>query len=194
MKKILFMILFTVMTLSVFSQRITAIQYSIGFGVGNLHEYIQPASFRGVNFDYRSLVQPNIGAGIDIGWNVFYEEIPDDLYSYGGVDYSGKQYRYSNKFPILAAFDYYRNSDKKITPFAGIGLGVMYSLQNTNMGMFSFERTAWHFALRPEIGFLLDTPAGMDISITSKYYHGFKAGDLPSQGYFTVNVGIVFRQ
>jgi len=32
----------------------------------------------------------------------------------------------------------------------------------------------------------------MGFMIASKYYYGFKAGDLPAQGYFTINVGFVF--
>jgi hypothetical protein len=28
--------------------------------------------------------------------------------------------------------------------------------------------------------------------IASKYYYGFKAGDLPAQGFVTINVGFVF--
>jgi hypothetical protein len=28
--------------------------------------------------------------------------------------------------------------------------------------------------------------------VASKYYYGFKAGDLPAQGYFTINTGLVF--
>jgi hypothetical protein len=193
MKKIFILIIFSVLTISAFSQRnLTALQYSIGFGTGEMHDYISPASFRGFTFDYRNLVQPNIGIGVDIGWNVFYDEMPDDVYEYQNITYSGKQWRYSNHFPMLAAVDYYVQKNEKFTPYAGLGIGTMYTLQNTDMSIYTFEKDAWHFALRPEIGVLIKAAPGVGLTIASKYYYGFKAGDLPAQGYFTLNFGFVF--
>ena len=57
----------------------------MGFGAGNMHDFIGPASFRGFTVDYRNLVKPNIGVGVDIGWNVFYDEMPDGVYEYKNI-------------------------------------------------------------------------------------------------------------
>jgi outer membrane protein len=193
MKKSFIIILLSAIAFSGFAQtNVTALQYSVGFGVGNMHDFISPASFRGFTVDYRHLVRPNLGVGIDIGWNVFYDEIPDDIYEYKNLTYSGKQWRYSNEFPMLAAVDYYVNKNDKIIPFAGFGLGTMYSLQNTDMSVYTFEKDAWHFAIRPEIGLIYKAAPGVGVMLASKYYYGFKAGDLESQGYLTVNFGFVF--
>lgn len=193
MKKIFILSVLSVFALSAFSQKnLTAIQYSIGFGTGNLHDYISPASFRGFTFDYRHLVQPNVGVGIDIGWNVFYDELPDDVYEYRNLTFSGKQWRYRNQFPMLAAADYYLNAGSQVSPFAGLGIGTMYTLQNTDMSAYTFETDAWHFVLRPEIGVLIKAAPGVGMMLTAKYYYGFKAGDLSSQAYLTVNFGFVF--
>jgi len=193
MKKIFILGVFSVIAISAFSQsNITALQYSMGFGTGNMHDYIKPASFRGFTFDYRNLVQPNIGVGVDIGWNVFYEELPDDVYEYKNLAYSGKQWRYSNHFPMLAAADFYMQPGGNVSAFAGLGIGTMYTLQNTDMSTYTFEKDAWHFTIRPEIGIIYKAAPGVGLTIASKYYYGFKAGDLPSQGYFTLNVGFVF--
>jgi hypothetical protein len=193
MKKILILFAFIVLSISAFSQStLFSFQYSMGFGAGNMHDFIKPASFRGFTIDYRNLVTENIGLGFDMGWNVFYDEMPDANYEYQNVTYTGKQWRYSNEFPILGAMDYYFTKSGDIFPYAGLGVGTMYSLQNTDMGTYTFENDAWHFALRPEIGVILDMGGGSGFNIVTKYYHGFKAGDLPSQGYFTINVGFVF--
>jgi hypothetical protein len=193
MKKILILFAFTVLSFSAFSQStLFSFQYSMGFGAGNMKDYIKPASFRGFTIDYRNLVTENIGLGFDVGWNVFYDEMPDATYDFENVTYTGKQWRYSNEFPILGALDYYMTSMGDIFPYAGLGVGTMYSLQNTDMGSYTFEKDAWHFALRPEIGVIMDMGGGSGFNLCTKYYHGFKAGDLPSQGYFTINVGFVF--
>jgi hypothetical protein len=67
----------------------------------------------------------------------------------------------------------------------------MYSRRNTEMNLYSFEQDAWHFVLRPEVGAILQITPGYSIGVSAKYLYGFQAGDLPAQGYFTLNVGFV---
>jgi outer membrane protein len=192
MKKILVFALLIYSLGAAAQNSVTTIQYSIGFGTGDLGSYINKASFRGFIIDYRKLLQPNIGVGVDMGWNAFYEEKPYDTYTSGSNDISGKQFRYNNQFPMLVAADYFLSPGEKINPFAGLGIGTMYSLRNTDMGTWTLEQNAWHFALCPEAGVLLNIKQGLDFSLSAKYYHGFKSGDLPAQSYFTLNFGFVF--
>ena len=194
MKKIFIIAVFAFLFVTAYSQRsITSFQYSVGFGTGNMHDFISPVSFRGFTIDYRKMINANVGVGVDLGWNVFYDEMPEATYEYNNITYTGKQWRYSNEFPILGAVDYYLKPDADIVPYFGFGLGTMYSLQNTDMGTWTFEKTAWHFALRPEIGLIYKTGNGVAFNLVTKYYYGFKAGDLPSQGYATINIGFVFE-
>jgi hypothetical protein len=193
MKKI-FLMLFIVVSVPALSQNLTSIQYSIGFGSGDLGDFIDKPSFRGVTLDYRKLVQPNIGVGIDIGWNVFYSEQANDVYTIENLSYSGKQYRYNNQIPALFAVDYYLNPDDPINPFVGFGLGTMYSRRNTDMGQYTLKQDAWHFAIRPEVGILYEVRPDVSFSVTGKYYMGFEAGDLDAQNYFALNFGFVFKK
>lgn len=195
MKKIFTLIIFSLFAISAFSQvNITSFQYSMGFGTGSMHDYISAPSFRGFTFDYRKEVKSNIGVGVDLGWNVFYDEMPNADYEYQNVTYSGKQWRYSNHFPMLLGVDYFKITEGRIHPYGGFALGTMYSLQNTDMGTWTFEKDAWHFAIRPELGILIETAPGAGFNIVGKYYYGLAAGDLPAQGYFTLNFGFVFTQ
>jgi hypothetical protein len=195
MKKIIFIALFSISALSVFSQNgYTALQYSMGFGTGNLKEFISPASFRGFTFDYRNTSLYNFGIGVEFGWNVFYEALPDDEHTVGTVTYSGKQWHYSNFWPMLAAADYIPNPDATLSPFGGLGIGTIYTLRNTDMSAYTFEVDAWHFALRPEIGVTYNPAPDFGLMLVGKYYYGFGTNDLEAQGYFTINVGLVFRQ
>src|SRR6478735_7886331 len=175
MKKILF-IIFSVVASSAFAQSLTSVQYTMGFGSGDLGDFISKPSFRGFTVDFRKLVQPNVGVGFELGWNTFYEAKSYDTYTIGTLSYSGKQYRYNNQFPALFAVDYYFQPDTKINPFAGLGLGTMYSLRHTDMGQYSLKQDAWHFALRPEIGVLMEVTPDVSLAVTGKYYYGFQAG------------------
>lgn len=193
MKKILF-VLFVTLGVPAFSQSFTSLQYTMGFGTGDLGDFIGSTSFRGFNVDFRQLVQPNVGVGVEVGWNVFYEEKANDVYSVGDLSYSGKQYRYSNHLPALFSADYYMKPGEKVNPFAGLGVGTIFTRRNTDMGQYTFQLDAWHFALRTEIGILVEGQPGFSFSVTGKYYYGFEAGDLPSQSYFALSFGFVFSK
>ncbi len=195
MKKLIFSVVIVCASGSVLAQQsLTAFTYSMGFGTGDLGDYIGQASFRGATLDYRRFIQPAVGLGFDLGWNVFYEERPYDTYEYGGVSLSGKQFRYSNHVPILLAADFFFKPGEKVNPFAGMGIGTMYSRRNTDMNLYTVEQDNWSFVMRPEAGVWLDLQPGFGLMAVAKYYTGFAAGDLETQSYFTFNVGFVFSK
>ncbi len=179
---------------ALYAQNNTAFTYSIGFGTGDLGDYIGQPSFRGITIDYHKMVQPNVGVGFSLGWNVFYEDKAYDTYTVDNVSLSGKQYRYSNHWPMLLTGAYYLKPGEAVNPFFGLGVGTIYSLRNTNMNLYTVEVDAWNFALQPEIGvqFILNDVTA--IHVAAKYYNGFAAGgDLDTtQSYFTLNVGFAF--
>jgi opacity protein-like surface antigen len=194
MKKVLYILLFAVLASSANAQETyVSWQYSMGFGSGDLHSYINPASFRGVTFNYSKFVKPGVALGFELGWNVFYEKKPFDTYTTGNFSYSGKQWRHSNNVPMLFTAGYFLNTDDKITPFAGLGIGTMYTERRTDFGTYAFTNDAWQFAMKPELGIIFQTD-GASLLLSSKYYYGFKGGDLPAQSYFTLNVGLLFRK
>jgi outer membrane protein W len=173
----------------------STISYSMGFATGELGDFIGKPSFRGVTFDYRKLVQPNVGVGVSLGWNVFYEALDYDTYTIENVSLSGKQYRYSNHFPMLFAADYYLKPGEAFNPFVGLGAGTIYTIRNTDMNLYTIERNAWHFALQPQIGFMYTMNDVAAFTVTGKYNYGFAAGDLnEAQSYFSLNVGFTFLQ
>jgi outer membrane protein len=139
------------------------------------------------------MVESGAAIGLELGWNVFYEEKGYGTYTTGNVDYSGKQWRYSNNAPILFTISYFKNPDENVTPFAGIGVGTMYSERRTTMGAYNFTGDGWHFELKPELGIMYNTE-GASLALSAKYYYGFKAGDLPAEGFFTINVGFVVKR
>ena len=193
MKKLLF-ILFIVVSVPAVSQNLTTLEYSMGFATGDMGDFIDKPSFRGFTIDYRRLVQPNVGVGFEAGWNVFYSEESYAVYTQENVSLGGRQFRYQNQVPLFFSVDYYFHPDETINPFAGLGLGTMYSRRNTDMGQYTLEEDAWNFALRPEIGVIYEVNPEFGFSLTGKYYYGFEAGDLNEpMSYFALNVGFVFK-
>jgi outer membrane protein W len=194
MKKIFFVLLLTgvIAATQVKAQEsFYSIQYSMGFGMGDLKEFNESASFRGMGLEYRYMMQPSIGVGLETGYNLFYDRMDYATYTQGTQSLSGIQYRYTHAVPALAAFDYYLKPDTKVNPFIGLGVGTLYTYRDLDMGMFTMESDVWQFALRPQVGAMISTPAA-DLIIGAKYFSGFKAKDTDGQQYFTINVGLVF--
>jgi outer membrane protein len=194
MKKIFFVFLLTgiISATQVKAQEsLFSIEYSMGFGSGDLKDFVGTASFRGMSFEYRYLVQPAIGIGFETGYNLFYEEKPYATYTKGAQAISGYQFRYLHAVPVLAAADYYFKPDTKINPFVGLGLGTIYINRDVDMGMYTIEDDDWQFALRPQVGTVV-TMQGIDLMLAAKYMMGFKTNDMEANNYFTVNVGIIF--
>ena len=170
----------------------TAIQYVIGFGAGDLGDYISKPSFRGAVFEYQKSISENVSAGLELGWNVFYEKKDYDTYTIEPASLSGVQYRYSNNFPMLVTAEYNLKPNDFVKPYANLGIGTMYTIRNTDMGIWTLEEKAWHFALKPEIGMLVEVNANAAFKIAGKYYVGFASGDLETQSYFAITGGFAF--
>ncbi len=175
------------------AQSTTTLTYNVGFATGDLKDFIGKTSFRGISFDFQKMVQDNIGVGVLVGWNVFYEEMDYGTYTLDNVSLSGKQWRYSNHVPILLSTSYQLKPGDSMNPYVGLGVGVTYTLRNTDMNLYTIELDAWNFTLQPAVGVLIEASDVTKVNISGRYNHGFKAGDFESaQSYFSLNVGFTF--
>ncbi|HTF16882.1 MAG TPA: outer membrane beta-barrel protein [Chryseolinea sp.] len=170
------------------------VAYSMGFGTGDMGDFIKKPSFRGISFDYRYAVQPNIAVGFNVAWNTFYEEKGSDTYTVDNASLTGKQFRYSNNVPILFTGTYFLSPEESICPYAALGIGTMYARRNTDMNLYTLEQEGWPFVIQPEVGVRFQAVDNMGVLVNVKYLNGFKAGDFDSaQSYFTLNVGFTFH-
>lgn len=192
MKKLsLIILLVALFSIQGFSQTNATISYAMGFGVGDLGDYIEKASFRGVMLDYTLDVTDNISLGGSVGMNTFYEEVSDKEYDYSNGTAYGQQYRYSNNVPMLARGVYSLKETSGIVPYGALGIGTIYTRRDTDMGIFTLRQEAWNFALAPEIGFLYQVSATNSLALSFRYFNGFQSGSEldESQNYFSINVG-----
>jgi len=170
-----------------------AFQYAIGFGSGDLGEYISAPSFRGGLIEYRKAIKDNLLVGVDFGWNVFYEKKDADTYTSGTESLSGVQYRTQNALPILVSAEYFLSTDNPLKPYLGLGIGTMYLERSTDMGQWRIEENPWSFAVKPELGLLYEMSFSTSFKLAAKYYNGFKTGQLDNQGYFSISAGFAFH-
>jgi len=168
------------------------VSYPVAFPMGDLSDYINKTSFRGINMEWGKEVKDNVIAEIETGWNVFYNREPDAVYKQGSASISGVQYRYTNSVPILAGAKWVLKSHNNLVPYAGLALGTMYSDRSTDFGLYRISTDAWQFCVRPELGITFKSRNGPSLLLGAKYYAAFNSNDLDGQSFFTVNLGVVF--
>ena len=200
MKYLLFSIVLAITFVPAMAQQdgYSSLHWDIGFGIGSTHDFIGKPSFRGLGFDYKKMVNGNVGVGLSVGWQTFYEHRSNETYTNttadgSSVQYTGIQYRYLNAFPIHINTDYYFGEDgKEVRPFIGLGVGTLFSERKINMGSFSATNNTWQFSLQPEVGVLYNIQSDAAFLISGKYTSPFRNNTFDSQPYFALNIGIVW--
>jgi len=194
MKKIFFLLIASICLKGAFAQHhgIFIISYPVAFPMGDLSDYTNATSFRGINMEWGREVKPNLIAEIETGWNVFYQREPDAVYKQGTASISGVQYRYTNSVPILAGAKWVLKSKNNLVPYAGLALGTMYSDRATDFGLYRISTDAWQFCVRPELGITFKSRNGPSAMLGVKYYSSFNSNDLDGQSFLTINLGVVF--
>jgi opacity protein-like surface antigen len=167
------------------------ISYPISFPMGNLHSYTTNTSFRGISLEFNKRTSPITTAGLELGWNVFYQHVEQKVYQEGTASISGVQYRYTNAAPIVAGVDYhFETSNHALHPFAGIGLGTTYVERSTDFGVYRLISDAWQFCIRPELGLDVHFAHGQSLFLAAKYFWNFNTSDLDGQSWLSLNVGV----
>jgi outer membrane protein len=200
MKNILILFLALVSAQALYAQQSSHVRassyvltYSIGFPMSNMKDYTSKTSFRGASMEFNKGVKPNLDAGLEVGWNVFYEKVAEKTYTNETASITGVQYRYVNTVPIIAGVKYYKSTnDDNLKPFIGVGVGTLYTEHSTEFGLYVIRNDAWQFCIRPELGVEFRAKGGFAFTLGGKYYAGFKGGNLDAQSFITINAGFVF--
>jgi outer membrane protein len=174
------------------AQSFTSLQYTMGVPTGGLKDHVDNISWRGFTFEYQREVAPSITVGCNFAWSTFYERKDYASYSQGTATLTGVQYRYDNLFPMLINA-HYTFGTGTVIPYAGLGIGTMYDLRNTDMGTWTLEEDNWHFLMTPEAGFMFDVSPGTSLKLNAKYDYAFKIKDADAFGNLNISFGVVFN-
>lgn len=198
MKKILFIALMLLGTLFVSQKAVaqassyTSLEWIVGIPTGSLEEHTSNVSGRGMGFEYQQVVAPNISVGFNFSYSVFYEDKPFGTYTNGSATLSGYQFRYNNLFPISVNGQYHFDNGGKIVPYIGLGVGAIYDLRNTDMGLYTIEEENWQFLMAPDFGLMFRISENTGVRLHVKYDYAFKASGVDSYGKVDVGLGFTF--
>ena len=166
------------------------ISYPISFPMGNLHDYSSNVSFRGISLEFNKKTSPQTTAGLEVGWNVFYQQVDRKVYHDGNASITGVQYRYTNAVPIILGGKYYaKTGSRALRPYVGVGLGTLYANRTTDFGLYEITSDGWQFLIRPEAGIDMQFARGESFFLGAKYMWGFNTSSLDGQQWLSINIG-----
>lgn len=169
----------------------TSLMYTFGVPFGSLDDHTGNWSGRGVTLEYQKDLSENLSVGFNLSYSVFCEQKGKDTYTQDNMAITAVQYNYNNVVPILVTGNYIFGMGA-IGPYIGLGVGTLYDLRNTNMGLYTIEDHNWHFAMSPQAGFLFDTGAPVALKVAFKYDHAFKIENSAAFGMLQMSIGIAF--
>ena len=171
---------------------LVSLQYSVGFSLGKLNDFIKKTSWLGINIDYRYMATDNVYAGVELGGNLFYEKKNYDSYTNETMTITGTQWRYVSCMPLIINAGYIMHTSSDFSPYAGIGLGTLYHETELDIGIYELTRNQWQFAVKPEVGVIYKPMPEIGILLGAKSYNGFKTENSIGINYIALNVGIVW--
>jgi Outer membrane protein beta-barrel domain len=164
------------------------LSYQISFPEGDTHDFIDATSFRGIGIEGRWFVRPNLSAGVDLHWNVFFKSTNNTTNVPNGA-VTGEQDRTLNVFPMLVTAHYYFGPNRMF--YAGVGAGAYYLTQNLDIGLYTFSDTSWHFGFAPEIGISHEVGYHTRAVLALQYNYAFKAEDTTID-YWAIKIGVAY--
>lgn len=151
------------------------IKYSIGLPTQEFKEFIDEASFRGINFEYDFFIGQNLSVGFSAGYTLFHQIEDKDTYSIdrgnAGIDVTAKVWKYNHLVPLMATLRYYYapSFDSWVYLYGGLGLGTTYVNQEAWVGLSEIRDDDWRFSFAPEIGLDITTGGFSTIQLTGQY-------------------------
>jgi hypothetical protein len=121
----------------------------------NNKNFIERTSFYGGKIEGRFFITPKISVGGELSWSSSYQYQPKRTYDFGNGAITTDLYKYIYSVPFNLNAHYYFMDDKLVMPYAGLGVGAMYSEQDVYFNIYNLYSTNWGFLLRPEAGALI---------------------------------------
>ncbi len=170
------------------------VTYDITFPSGDLKEFTDNESWRGITIEGRKFFRPQLSAGLSWAWRTFHENT-DELITFDGGAASGNQFRTIYVSPILAVFHAYLYdpwSNATILPYAGLGVGTYWIEKKLDMGIYTISDSNWHFGLAPEVGVMIPVGYSSQLIATFHYNYVFGNGDAGPYDFWGFKIGAAF--
>lgn len=176
------------------------LNYNYSFPVSNFKsDLVSHASPRGFTGNVMYRFNPLISAGLDFGYQDYYQKYPRQVYNYGQTQQISAVVSNSiQTIPVMAILEVqpFSNTMTSIRPYASVAAGVNFISNNQYLGEFSNASNSAGFIAQGGLGlkipFVKSNNLGADIGGTYNYapYNKFGYKDLSN---LNVHAGLYFN-
>jgi len=174
--------------------------YDYAVPSGDTHDFIENDSWFGATLAGRRFTRPDISFSFSAGFNEFHDT-DDRLIEDGNLTISGEQYRNLQVWPFLVGAQKWFGDRRANRIAAGASVGTTYVSQLLDIGLYSEERSNWHFTIVPEISFLMPAILRDEgfavLSLRYSYNVGagdYLGGDSRSWSYLSIGLGFGWQR
>jgi len=135
-------------------------------------KFVDHTSLAGGKIEYRKMIDHNFSLGLDVSWNSNDEYVSTSTYHLDeNTDVTTDLYKYLYTLPLAVTAHYYFNGSGIFQPYAGLGVGALYSTPRLYFNIYQFEEENWGFLLRPEVGTVIkfDPASEMGALVAARY-------------------------
>ena len=171
------------------------ITYTAGIPLGNLKNLTDNISWRGLEGSFLYGVSDQVSAGLQIGYQDFYQKYPRQVFHESGYDLSAVVSQSIQVMPVLVKGRYRFASEGTVEPYASLAVGGNIIDYQKYYGQFVDQKTTFGFAAQPEIG--IRSPVGptrrSGFHLAAGYnYMPFKYNDADGLSHAVIKVGFSF--
>jgi outer membrane protein W len=137
--------------------------------------WIGDVSTRGVKAGYRAFVTPRFSAGLDVSWSAFDQYHPTETVQNPTGAFTTDYFKYIYSYSAAVSGQYYfnTNSNDRILPYAGLGLGANNNHYVRYYNIYQDSQRAWGFLARPEAGILVKIGARRSFGIMAAVHYDY---------------------
>jgi|JI10StandDraft_1071094.scaffolds.fasta_scaffold63035_4 opacity protein-like surface antigen len=160
--KILFFMLLVPFTITAQQRLFATVTYNMSMPLNaDFKDYINKTSYRGAQVAVLYDLKSHLRVGLQVSFNDFYERLPREVYQLGdGSHISAVLTNTLQYTPVLAKAEYSFLPNRRIRPYAGVGLGA---------GFINFEQYVGEFPSRQmKIKAAFSVAAGVNIPVTTR--------------------------
>ena len=131
--------------------------YSVAWDVNmplNNKDYVNQVSARGFKLGYREMITEKVFGGVDFTNSTYTKHIPRQTYINGTNAITTDLYNYVYNYGLTLSFDYFFTTEKKLMPYAGLGVGASFMSYRQFYNVYSSLDESWGVLVRPQGGVL----------------------------------------
>lgn len=117
-------------------------------------DYVNRVSARGFKLGYREMINEKLFGGVDFTNSTYTRHVPRQTYTNGTNALTTDLLNYAYSYGLTLSFDYFFNTEQKLMPYAGLGVGASYMNYRQFFNVYSKQNENWGVLVRPQGGVL----------------------------------------